>query len=561
LSSFTIGIEDTGDLTAIARLALWVAAMPSVTSISLNPTTTTFPQTVAYSANVTGATGTPSGTITFAAGSSFEDQTAVCTADLSAGTGTCSSSNAPVGTDVVTAYYSGNSAFTPSSGTTNLIVDKAPTLVGDPLVLQAGSQPYGVTGQKYQYTFSASGFPSPTITLADAPSWLTINSSGVVSGTPPAGTRSFSYSVVASNGVSPDAIGGPYDTPVATLPAFTADAPPTSVTVGSPYTYTFAASGYPTPAYTLTGAPSWLSINPTSGQLTGTPPAETTSFSYSVTATSANIFGATVGPFAATDGPVSVMVTPAVTKVQLTPPAVGLAATPDGHGYWIAGASGGVSPHGDATSFGSMAGHPLDSPIAHIVSTPDGQGYWLVASDGGVFSFGDAGFFGSMGGQPLNAPVVDLAPTPDGKGYWLVASDGGIFAFGDAVFRGSMGGQALNRPIVGIAPDDVTGGYWEVASDGGIFAFGAPFYGSTGSLSLNNPVNGMTATPNDRGYWFVASDGGVFAFGDAAFHGSAGGFTLDAPIVGMAANDTGGYWLVGADGGIFAYGAPFYGSD
>jgi hypothetical protein len=30
-----------------------------------------------------------------------------------------------------------------------------------------------------------------------------------------------------------------------------------------------------------------------------------------------------------------------------------------------------------------------------MASTPDGGGYWLVAADGGVFSFGDAGFFGS----------------------------------------------------------------------------------------------------------------------------------------------------------------------
>ena len=30
-------------------------------------------------------------------------------------------------------------------------------------------------------------------------------------------------------------------------------------------------------------------------------------------------------------------------------------------------------------------------------STPDGRGYWLVAADGGIFAFGDAGFYGSGG--------------------------------------------------------------------------------------------------------------------------------------------------------------------
>jgi NlpC/P60 family len=262
------------------------------------------------------------------------------------------------------------------------------------------------------------------------------------------------------------------------------------------------------------------------------------------------------------DGAIRFWSTPPGPSLGVLPgPVVGMAATPDGGGYWLADAEGGVSPHGSATPYGSMAGRPLNAPIAHIVATPDGKGYWLVASDGGIFNFGDAGFFGSMGGQHLNAPVVDIAPTTDGKGYWLVASDGGVFAFGDATFKGSMGGIPINKPVVGIATDG-TGGYWEVATDGGIFAFGAPFLGSTGSLALNQPVNGMAPTAHDAGYLLVASDGGTFAFGDAAFHGSTAGLPLNAPIVGVALDRaSGGYWLVGADGGIFAFDAPFYGAD
>ena len=86
-----------------------------------------------------------------------------------------------------------------------------------------------------------------------------------------------------------------------------------------------------------------------------------------------------------------------------------------------------------------------------IAATPDGKGYWEVASDGGIFTFGDATFLGSQGGKPLNKPIVGIASTPDGKGYWEVASDGGIFTFGDATFSGSEGATHLNAPIVGIA--------------------------------------------------------------------------------------------------------------
>ena len=252
---------------------------------------------------------------------------------------------------------------------------------------------------------------------------------------------------------------------------------------------------------------------------------------------------------------------PTVTSGGLVTPVVGIASTPDGHGYWLADAAGGVSAHGSAVAYGSLVGHPLNAPIAHIVSTADGHGYWLVAGDGGIFAFGDAAFLGSMGNSHLNAPVVDMAPTSDDGGYWLVASDGGIFAFGDAGFHGSMGGQRLNRPIVGMSADDATGGYWLVATDGGIFAFGAPFLGSTGSLRLVQPVNGMAALADGKGYWFVASDGGVFTTGAAGFLGSMGGAALNAPVVGMAPDAaTGGYWLVASDGGVFSFGAPYYGA-
>ena len=54
--------------------------------------------------------------------------------------------------------------------------------------------------------------------------------------------------------------------------------------------------------------------------------------------------------------------------------------------------------------------------------TPDGKGYWLAAADGGIFSFGDAEFYGSMGGMSLNAPVVGIAA--DARWQGLLARRG-----------------------------------------------------------------------------------------------------------------------------------------
>ena len=72
-----------------------------------------------------------------------------------------------------------------------------------------------------------------------------------------------------------------------------------------------------------------------------------------------------------------------------------------------------------------------------MAATPDGHGYWMVAADGGIFAFGDARFAGSAGALHLAQPVVGMAATPDGHGYWMVAADGGVFAYGDAHFYGS----------------------------------------------------------------------------------------------------------------------------
>jgi hypothetical protein len=277
--------------------------------------------------------------------------------------------------------------------------------------------------------------------------------------------------------------------------------------------------------------------------------------------------GQTVGPNGATTStggqypyPYAVSPVPGEPIGTLAAPTVGMASTPDGHGYWLAQANGNVAAYGDAFNYGGMAGTALNAPIAHIVATPDGHGYWLVAGDGGIFTFGDAGFYGSMGGQHLNAPVVDLAPTADGHGYWLVASDGGVFAFGDAHFDGSMGGQRLNQPVVGLARNGSANGYWLVAADGGIFSFGAaPFLGSTGNIRLTQPVVGIAATAGGGGYWFVAADGGIFSFGNASFLGSMGGQPLNQPVTGMATDPTGaGYWMVAADGGIFSFGSSLY---
>ena len=248
--------------------------------------------------------------------------------------------------------------------------------------------------------------------------------------------------------------------------------------------------------------------------------------------------------------------------MRLNAPIVGMAATPDGRGYWIAGSDGGVFSFGDAKFAGSMGGKRLNDPVVGIATGRQGGGYWLVSADGGVFSFGSAHFWGSMGGRHLNAPVVGMEATPNGLGYWLVAADGGVFAFGSARCSGSMGGKHLNSPIVGMASTPDGKGYWLVASDGGVFAFGdAHFWGSMGGRHLNAPVVSIAADVATGGYWMVATDGGVFAF-HSHFDGSKASDPMSGSVrTVVPANGGAGYWMSADSGGVYPFGAALFEGD
>jgi 3D (Asp-Asp-Asp) domain-containing protein len=151
---------------------------------------------------------------------------------------------------------------------------------------------------------------------------------------------------------------------------------------------------------------------------------------------------------------------------------------------------GGTTP-GTVGNFGAApalgpASNVSTVPLTGMASTPDGQGYWLVAADGGIFTFGDAGFFGSLGGSALNQPIVGMASTPDGRGYWLVAADGGIFTYGDANFFGSLGANPQAK-AVGVGVSAGGQGYWIATTTG------SPADDGFGQASLT-PLGTFTVT-------------------------------------------------------------------
>jgi hypothetical protein len=92
------------------------------------------------------------------------------------------------------------------------------------------------------------------------------------------------------------------------------------------------------------------------------------------------------------------------------------------------GSDGGVFSFGDATFYGSVSRAHLSGPIVGIAATPDGRGYWLVSSNGGVFAFGDAIFFGSL--APTTTVAISGIVADENVGYRLISDEGTPFSYG-----------------------------------------------------------------------------------------------------------------------------------
>jgi hypothetical protein len=228
----------------------------------------------------------------------------------------------------------------------------------------------------------------------------------------------------------------------------------------------------------------------------------------------------------------------------------GIAASPNGRGYWLTTANGKVFRYGDARRYGSLASPGVH--IAAIVASGVHEGYWLATSSGAVFGFGGAASHGSAGSLPPGTPVVAMAAAPGWRGYWLAASDGRVLHFGDASFYGSASGDLVKDRLVAMAATPDGRGYWLATSDGRVFHFGdAHFYGSASSVVRKNPVVAMAAAPDGHGYWLVPTSppppvglpapaegfiaGHVTAIGDSVMLDAAPDLEADIPGIDVEA--------------------------
>jgi hypothetical protein len=371
----------------------------TTTTASVCPPTSAVGTAVTYSASVTSANGTPTGSVTFAIGT-----TTLCTTGaLVGGSASCSTSTAPEGTDTVTGTYSGSSGFPTSSGTATLVVSApstAPTSTPTP---------------------TASPTPAPTPS-AQHGYWLVGSDGGIFT----FGAAQFYGSTGALTlqrpvvGITPTANDGGY-----------------WLVASDGGIFSFGNAGYYGSIPGLGFAPAG-STNPKrlNAPIVGMVPSADGAGYFMVAADG--------GVFAFGDA-----------KFEGSCPGIGgcagaaVAVMPDasGNGYWLVTATGHVYAFGDAVNYGEPG--PQSVAVTAAVRTNDGAGYWLLFANGVVAPYGNAGDLGGPAGAVGGPnPASAIFTTSDGGGYWVASANGSVYTYGDAPNDGSMAGQHLNGSII-----------------------------------------------------------------------------------------------------------------
>jgi len=270
-SSISLSANNASGTGATVTLTLTVGAAASAPVITNSASTASVAVNASFSYTIT-ATNIPT---SFAANG------------LPLGLSLDTATGAITGTPTIAGVYTVGLTATNGSGTSSTF--NLALTVGSLSVITSPTTATGATGLAFTYNTTAD--PAATsFNISGLPAGLTANTtSGVISGTPTvAGVSSISLSANNATG------SGPVTTltlTIGTRPNITNTLLSASGTVGTAFSYAIAADNSPT-SYAATGLPAGLSVNTTSGAISGTPTAAGSS-SVSLSATNAYGTGAT----------------------------------------------------------------------------------------------------------------------------------------------------------------------------------------------------------------------------------------------------------------------------
>jgi hypothetical protein len=373
--TYTIEATDSGSAaqTATASITAVIPEIATSTTVIASPSLGDVNQSVSFTATVTpSGVPTPTGTVTF----NFGDGT-FASAGLSSGQATIAHTYATAGSYSVTAAYNGGSIFLSSQGMASLTINPR-------LVLSSTASATTQVGQSYSQTNVASGGTMPytySVSAGTLPAGATLNTStGTVSGTPTT-AGAFSYTIKATDSVTPTAQTATQVTSGAIAATLTLTATASSTTqVGQAYSQSNAASGGTAPyTYSVSAGalPAGVTLNAATGAVSGTPTAAG-AFSYTIKVTDSGSPAQTA----------TQVVSGAIAPATLTLAATASATAQVGQSYSQSNvASGGTTPYTYAVSVGALpAGTMLSASTGTVSGTPTTAGafsYTIKVTDSG----------------------------------------------------------------------------------------------------------------------------------------------------------------------------------
>ena len=321
---------------------------------------------------------------------------------LTAATGVISGTPTTAGTTVVVlgatnGTGTGNASLTITVGAAGV----APVITTVP----GGPGSAGTVGTPFSYAIVATGTPTG-YTAAPLPAGLSLNATtGVISGTPTtAGTTTVALGATNAAGTSTGAltitVGAAGVAPViTTVPG----GPGSAGTVGTPFSYAIVATGTPT-SYTAAPLPAGLSLNATTGVISGTP---TTAGTTTVALGATNAAGTSTGALTITVGAAGVA--PVITTVPGGPGSAGTVGTPFSYA---------IVATGTPTSYSAAplpAGLTLNTTTGVISGTPTTAGTTTVALGATNAAGTTTGMLTITVGAAGVAPVITTVPGGPGS--------------------------------------------------------------------------------------------------------------------------------------------------